>query len=107
MLRGGAGKATEDKAPDEALLTCAEWEALTQRSAEKGKHAREQAPREYEERKARRDEQEMRGWISRLRKTQEILRGGDLEMAASSPPQVATSTPRPREQLRKSRDISE
>ena len=28
------GKKTADKAPDEALLTCAEWEVLKQRSAE-------------------------------------------------------------------------
>ena len=50
------GKATADKAPDEALLiiTCVEWEVLKQRSAEKGQTAREQAAREYDERKARR-----------------------------------------------------
>ena len=52
------GKATADKTPDEALLTCAEREVLKQRSAEKGENAREQAARDYEERKARRDEQE-------------------------------------------------
>ena len=52
------GKATADKALDEALLTCAEWEVLKQRSAEKGQNVHEQAAREYEERKARRDEQE-------------------------------------------------
>ena len=52
------GKVTADKAPDEALLTCAEWEVLKQRSAEKGQHAREQTQREYEDRKTRRDEQE-------------------------------------------------
>ena len=52
------GKATPGKAPNEALLTCAEWEVLKQRSAEKGQNAREQAQRDYEERKARRDEQE-------------------------------------------------
>ena len=52
------GKATADKAPDEDLLTCAEWEVLKQRSAEKGRTAREQAQRDYEDRKTRRDEQE-------------------------------------------------
>ena len=52
------GKATADKAPDEDLLTCAEWEVLKQRSAEKGQNAREQAAREYEDRVARGDEQE-------------------------------------------------
>ena len=52
------GKATADKAPKEALLTCAEWEVLKERSAEKGQNAREQATREYEERKACRDAQE-------------------------------------------------
>ena len=52
------GKATADKAPNEALLTCAEWEVLKQRSAEKGQNAREQAQREFEERKIRRDAQE-------------------------------------------------
>ena len=52
------GKATADKAPDEALLTCVEWEILKQGSAEKGQTAREQAAREYEERQARRDAQE-------------------------------------------------
>ena len=57
-LEEGLGKATADKAPDEALLKCAEWEVLKQRSAEKGQNAREEAAREYEERKARRDEAE-------------------------------------------------
>lgn len=52
------GKATADKAPNEALLTCAEWEVLKQRSAEKGQNARERAQRDYEDRKTRRDEQE-------------------------------------------------
>ena len=46
------GKATADKVPDEALLTCAGWEVRKQISAEKGQHSREQAAREYEERKA-------------------------------------------------------
>ena len=52
------GKATADKAPDEAVLTCAEGKVLKQRSAGNGQSSHEQAAREYEERKARRDEQE-------------------------------------------------
>ena len=52
------GKATADKAPNETLLTCAEWEVLKQRSAEKGQNACEQAQREFEECKIRRDAQE-------------------------------------------------
>ena len=54
-------KAPTDKAPEETLLTCAEWEVLKQRSTENGQNAREQAAREYEERKARRDVQEQAG----------------------------------------------
>ena len=61
------GKATADGAPNEALLTCAEWEVLKQRSAEKGQNAREQAQREYEERKIRRDAQDQ-AWLDRLAK---------------------------------------
>ena len=39
------GKATADKAPNEALHTCAEWEVLKQRSAERPQDSREQAAR--------------------------------------------------------------
>ena len=48
----------DGKGPEEKLLACAEWEAITQRSAEKGQPARENAAREYEERKAKRDQAE-------------------------------------------------
>ena len=49
-------KVADGKGPEEKLLTCAEWEAIKQRSAEKGQLARENAARKYEERKAKRDQ---------------------------------------------------
>ena len=44
-------KVANDKGPEEKLLTCAEWEAIQQRLAEKGQQAWENAGREFEERK--------------------------------------------------------
>ena len=44
-------KVADGKSPDDKLLTRAEWEVIKQRSAEKGQKAREQAERDYEERK--------------------------------------------------------
>ena len=44
-------KAAADKQPDDKLLTRAEWETIKQSSAEKGRHARELAQLEYDERR--------------------------------------------------------
>ena len=52
------GKDAAGITPNEALRACAEREVPKQRSAEKGQNAREQAQRECEKRKTRRDEQE-------------------------------------------------
>ena len=41
-------KVADEKAPEDTLLTRAEWEAIKQRSAEKGQKAREEAEREYD-----------------------------------------------------------
>ena len=55
---GELAKLADGKGPEKKLLTCAEWEAIKQRSAEKGQLARENATREYEEHKAKRDQAE-------------------------------------------------
>ena len=51
-------KVADVKGPEDKLLTCAEWEAIKQRSAEKGQLAQENAAQEYEERKLKRDQAE-------------------------------------------------
>ena len=51
-------KVADGKGPEEKLLMCAEWEAIKQRSAEKGQQARENAARESGERKQKRDQAE-------------------------------------------------
>ena len=48
-------KVADVKAPEDKLLMRSKWEVITQRSAEKGQKAREEAAREYEERTAKRD----------------------------------------------------
>ena len=51
-------KVADGKGPGDKLLTCAEWDAIKQRSAENGQPARENAAREYEERKLTCDQAE-------------------------------------------------
>lgn len=72
-------KATTDKAPGEALLTCAEWEVLKQRSTEKGQNARVQAAREYKERKACRDAQEQARFDKLAKKNARRSVAGNLD----------------------------
>ena len=48
-------KVADGKAPDGRPLTRAEWEVIKQRPAENGQKAREEAERDYEERKQKWD----------------------------------------------------
>ena len=55
-MEGELTKVPDGKGPKEKLLACAEWEDIKQRSPEKGQQAQENAAREFEERKQKRDQ---------------------------------------------------
>ena len=72
-------KVADGKGPEDKLLTCAEciWEAIKQRSAEKGQLARGNAAREYEERKTKRDQAEQDRIEKEDRKRASVVRNID------------------------------
>ena len=80
-------KVADVKAPEAKLLTRAEWEVIKQRSAEKGQKAQEEAKREYEERKAKRDHQAQARIEKQITKRATVVKnldhatgGGGLEL---------------------------
>ena len=70
-------KVANGKAPDDKLLTRAEWEVIKQRSAEKGQKARANAEREYEERKQKRDRAEQARIDRQIAKRADVARNLD------------------------------
>ena len=70
-------KVANGKAPDDKLLTRAEWETIKQRSAEKGQKARANAEREYEERKQKRDRAEQARIDRQIAKRADVARNLD------------------------------
>ena len=70
-------KVADGKEPDDKLLTRAEWEVIKQRSAEKGQKAREDAEREYEERKQKRDKHEQARIDRQVAKRADVVRNLD------------------------------
>ena len=82
FVEDALAKVADGKAPEDKLLTRAHWEVIKQRSAEKGQKAREEAEREYEERKTKRTQLEQTRIDKQVAKRANVVRNLDQSEGA-------------------------
>ena len=97
-VEGELAKETDGKGPEEKPLTCAGWEVIQQRSAEKGQLGRESASQEYQDSKAKPEQAEQDRPKTGTRKRPNVARNlaGMSESSfgeAPAPTRPATDVP--------------